>query len=191
MNDEQVTKEEAIISSIEQLDRLSTLLTTSLDVSEANADALRLRKEPIDLEETVRALIGLYELVFVQAGLTLNLKSAGPAWIDADSSLIQRTITNLFDNELKHVRAGSHILVTIRQQNGESHLLLEDDGRGFPQDLLPRVLERYTKNPKSQGYGLGLAFVAAVVRSHNGHVLATNRREGGASIMLAFPSENG
>ncbi len=191
MNDEQATKEDAIISSIEQLDRLSALLNTSLDVSEANADALRLRKEPIDLEDTTRSLIGLYEPVFIQAGLTLRLKSGGPTWIDADSSLIQRTITNLFDNELRHVRSGSTIDVTIRQQGGESLLLLEDDGEGFPTDILPRVLERYTKSSESEGHGLGLAFVAAVVRSHNGQVLATNRSQGGASILLAFPKSDG
>ncbi|HEY4355012.1 MAG TPA: HAMP domain-containing sensor histidine kinase [Acidobacteriaceae bacterium] len=187
MSDEAGAKEEAIVNSIEQLDRLSTLLSTSLDVSEANADALRLRREAVDLEATVRSLGELYEPVFAQAGLTLIVKGKGPIWVQADAALLQRTMTNLFDNELKHVMSGRTITVTVQHKEGGSSVLVEDDGSGFPAEILPRLFEKYVKGTASDGHGLGLAFVAAVVRSHNGAVSARNRQEGGASIAIELP----
>lgn len=180
-------KDEAIIHSIEDLDRLATLFSTSLDVAEANASALRLRKEQVDLEETTRSMVALYEPSFAQAGLNVAFTGNGPVFVQADASLLQRTITNLFDNELNHLRAGATICVSVFANEDGAFFLLEDNGDGFSDALLPHLFERYAKGPGSCGHGLGLAFVAAVVRSHDGNVTAGNRRSGGAAITIQLP----
>ena len=187
MSDELNVREDAIISSIEELDRLSSLFSTSLDVSEGSAGALRLRTEPLDLEQSVRSIVELYEPSFAQAGLRLLFKSDGDAWICADSALLQRTMTNLLDNSLKHGRPGATVVVTLHQEEKLTSLRVEDDGAGFPVDLLPHIFNRYVKGPASHGHGLGLAFVAAVVRSHDGSVSASNRPTGGALITIELP----
>ena len=180
-------REEAIIRSIDELDRVTSLLSTSLDVSEASADALRLRKESIDLDATLHAMVELYEPSFAHAGLTLHLVSSGPVFIEADPALLQRTIANLLDNEMKHLDNGRVVNITLAKQSERVTISLEDDGAGFPDDLLPRAFERYIKGPHSQGHGLGLAFVSAVVRSHDGSVIAANRSTGGARILIELP----
>lgn len=190
MSESESVKEEAIISSIEELDRLSTLFNTSLDVSEANADALRLRREPINLETLVQSMVELYEPSFSEAGLNLQLNSRGPAIIDGDSALIQRTLTNLLDNSLRHTRSGTSVIVTLRQDRARTILSVKDDGSGFPSELIPRLFERYVKGESSSGHGLGLAFVSAVVRSHDGQMQAGNNDTGGALITIEFPSSN-
>ncbi len=184
-------REEAIVHCIEEVDRLSSLLSTSLDVSEASADALRLKKENIDLDATLRSMVELFEPSFSHAGLNLTLHSKGPALIEADPALLQRTLANLLDNELKHLSPGSSVLITLFSEHDRVELRLEDDGPGFPADVLARAFERYSKGAGSQGYGLGLAFVAAVVRSHEGSVQASNRAEGGVLIQLELPMLHG
>ncbi len=57
---------ERVAEAIEGLDRLSRLLNTSLDVAEADAGALQLRKETIDLAELVRQLVDLYQPVMAE-----------------------------------------------------------------------------------------------------------------------------
>lgn len=183
-------REEAMIRSIEELDRVSSLLSTSLDVSEASADALRLRKERIDLDATLRAMVELYEPSFAHAGLTLFLESTGSVFIGADPGLFQRTIANLLDNEMKHLANGRTVVIKLVNQPEHVTITLEDDGPGFPNDLLPRAFDRYIKGPHSQGYGLGLAFVSAVVRSHDGTVIASNRSSGGACIVMELPVQH-
>ena len=182
-------REEAIVHCIDEVDRVSSLLSTSLDVSEASADALRLRKEPIDLEQTLRSMVALYEPSFAHAGLELVLRSAGPVAIQADAVLLQRTVANLLDNELKHLAPGKTVSLTLLHSSAQARVLVEDNGTGFSPELLPRVFDRYTKGPQSKGYGLGLAFVSAVVRSHEGSVIATNRPGGGAAISLELPRQ--
>jgi signal transduction histidine kinase len=187
MSEETSAKEEALISAIEEIDRLSALFSTSLDVSEASADALRLRRERHNLELTVRSLVELYEPSFSESGLTLSLQTTGPVWIEGDPSLIQRTVSNLLDNSLKHTRPGTIVVVSV-QHTDKAVLRVEDNGDGFPEELLPRLFQRHAKGPYSTGHGLGLAFVAAVVRSHNGEVNACNLPGGGASISIEFPT---
>ncbi len=183
-------RDEAIVHCIEELDRISSLLDTSLDVSLASADALRLRKQQIDLEKTLRSLVELYEPSFAHAGLKLHFHAAGPLAIEADTALIQRTLANLLDNEYKHLAPGHTVDITLNTAGDQATILIEDDGPGFPEDLLPLIFERYTKSPQSQGHGLGLAFVSAVIRSHDGTVVAANRPEGGASLAIQIPLQD-
>ncbi len=175
------------MQSIEELDRISALLGTSLDVSEASADALRLRKQEVDLSQTVRSIVELYEPAFSQAGHTLSFTGAEAMLVHADTALLQRTLVNLLENELKHLSAAAFVTVTLRRTPAGGLLQIEDNGAGFPAMLLPYLFERYSKGPTSSGRGLGLAFVAAVIHSHGGTVSASNREEGGARIAMELP----
>jgi signal transduction histidine kinase len=179
---------EPIVSAIEELDRLTEFLTTSLDVAEGKADALRLSRSEIDLDELVRVMIDLYEPSMAERGLQIRLHGMGPLWIDADAALIHRMIANLFDNEIKHLPAQRTVTVTLRPHEGFATLSLEDDGPGFAPDVHPHLFERRVKGTESSGRGLGLAFVDAVVRAHGGTVEASNRESGGARITLTLPA---
>ena len=79
-------------------------------------------------------------------------------------------------------------MILVERDSNVIRLTFQDDGDGFPTDLLPSIFDRYTKGPASSGFGLGLAFVSAVIRSHDGTVRASNREGGGASIDLNLMS---
>jgi signal transduction histidine kinase len=183
----QVEQADPIVSAIEELDRLTDFLNKSLDVAEAKADALRLNRVPLDLDELLRIMIDLYEPSMSEKGLQLRLHSGGPLTIEADAALIHRMIANLFDNELKHLPAACTVNLRLRVEDATASLILEDDGPGFDVEVLPHLFERRVKGKESNGHGLGLAFVDAVARAHGGSVAAGNREGGGARIALSFP----
>jgi signal transduction histidine kinase len=179
---------DSIVSAIDELDRLTEFLNKSLDVAEAKADALRLDKSGIDLDELLRVMIDLYEPSLAERGLQIGLRSSGPLIIKADAALIHRMAANLFDNELKHLPAGSTVTIHLRESNGGASLVVEDNGPGFDPEVLPLIFERRVKGRDSSGHGLGLAFVDAVARAHGGTVSASNRAEGGARIVVTLPA---
>jgi signal transduction histidine kinase len=178
---------EPIVSVIEELDRLTEFLNKSLDVAEAKADALRLIRSEVDLDELLRIMIDLYEPSMSEKGLQISLQSGGPLKIEADAALIHRMIANLFDNELKHLPAASTINLLLRAEGSGASLILEDDGPGFDPEILTHLFERSVKGRKSNGHGLGLAFIDAVARAHGGAVSAGNREQGGARIEVTLP----
>jgi signal transduction histidine kinase len=184
-----VEPREQIVSVIDELDRLSEFLNTSLDVAEANADALRLSRTNVDLDELVRIMIDLYEPSLSEKGLRVNLRSAGPVIVLADAALLHRVIANLLDNELNHVPASCTVSISLGATEDSATLVLEDDGPGFSSEIGLQVFKQRVKGRDSKGHGLGLAFVEAVVRAHGGSVTASNRPNGGASLSITWPRD--
>lgn len=182
---------EAIVSAIDELDRLSEFLNKSLDVAEARADALRLTREEVDLEDLLRVMIDLYEPSMSEKGLKVRLHSAGPTLVFADPALLHRMIANLLDNELKHLPAACNVTVALSSSDGAASVRLEDDGPGFDPEVLAHLFERRVRGRDSNGHGLGLAFVDAVAHAHGGSASATNRDGGGAQIVVTLPLASG
>jgi signal transduction histidine kinase len=178
---------EPIVSAIEELDRLTEFLNQSLDVAEAKADALRLTRTVIDLDELLGIMIDLYEPSMSERGLQIKLRSGGPLRVTADAALVHRMIANLFDNELKHLPASCTVTIHLKEEHDTASIVLEDDGPGFALDVIQHVFERRVKGRESNGHGLGLAFVDAVVRAHGGTIAACNREGGGARIAVMLP----
>jgi signal transduction histidine kinase len=178
---------ESIISAIEELDRLTEFLNTSLDVAEAKADALRLSRTEVDLDDLVRGMIDLYEPSMNDKGLGVKIRSAGSVKVLADPALLHRVIANLLDNELKHLPASSLVCISLRADDHVATLTVEDNGPGFDAEIGCHLFERRIKGRASRGHGLGLAFVEAVVRVHGGTVTAANRPEGGARLAVTLP----
>ncbi|MGC1460762.1 MAG: HAMP domain-containing sensor histidine kinase [Terracidiphilus sp.] len=178
---------EPIVSAIDELDRLTDFLNKSLDVAEAKADALRLTRSAVDLNELLRAMIDLYEPSMSDKGLKVILRSGGPVEIFADAALLHRMVANLLDNELKHLPPDCTLTTEVRAEDDTAWVILEDDGPGFDSEVLLHLFERRVRGRDSNGHGLGLAFVDAVVRAHKGVVTASNRESGGARIAVALP----
>ncbi len=178
---------ESIVSAIEDLDRLTEFLNKSLDVAEAKANALRLNRVPIDLDELLRSMTELYEPGMSEKGIHVRLCSAGRVDIDADAALIHRMMANLFDNELKHLPPSSSVTISLRVSDDAALMTIEDNGPGFDPEIVPHLFEQRVRGRNSKGHGLGLAFVEAVVRAHGGTVKAANRGEGGAWLAIQMP----
>jgi signal transduction histidine kinase len=146
---------------------------------------LQTRKEPVELATMVQQLVDLYQPAMAEHGHEV-VTDLQPVVIEADSSLLNRTIANLLDNEIAHLPPGCRITLSVRAKDGDAELTVEDNGPGFPADLRSRVFERFVKGPHSAGHGLGLAFVDAVVRAHGGQVEIADRDAGGAVIILTL-----
>lgn len=201
---------ELVAGAIEQLDRLSEVITTSLDVAEADGGALRLRPGRVDLGELVGRVAELYAPAFAENGQVLTVQEGPAAPADLDVSLCSRMLSNLMENELRYAGEGAEIVVAVSLAEGDAMacLTVGDNGPGFPEELLersgdaavsdraaggglPLVFHRFVKGRQSKGHGLGLAFVNAVAVAHGGRAIARNRAAGGAEIVVELPLATG
>lgn len=189
-NDLRIEQADPIVSAIDELDRLTEFLNTTLDVAEAKADALRLSRSSVDLDELLRVMVDLYEPSMSDKGLKVQLRSPGPVRIIADAALLHRVIANLLDNELKHLPTDCTVSLSLMTEQHSATLVIEDNGPGFTRELGADLFEQRVKGRESKGHGLGLAFVHAVVKAHGGTVTATNRPDGGARLILMWPGQS-
>jgi signal transduction histidine kinase len=179
---------EYVAKALDHLDRMSEIVTTSLDVAEAEAGALRLRREKTDLSELVHRVAELYAPAFLDHRQTLVTTAQESVEAEIDERFFTRLLSNLMENELRHAGEGAHIELWLRVQDGKAVLGIEDDGPGFPPEMIDQVFQRFVKGEDSEGHGLGLAFVKAVACAHGGSAHADNRpSSSGVRIAVEFP----
>jgi signal transduction histidine kinase len=186
-NPENERLRDSVGEAIESLDRVLLLLNTTLDLAEAEAGALHLNRSPVDVSLAVAQLVDLYQPAMAECHHTMAVDLEEHVFVDADLPLLNRAISNLFENELTHLPAGCQINIHVRSCDGSAALVIEDDGPGFPPDIVARACERFVKGKHSPGHGLGLAFVDAVVQAHGGAVKLSDRVGGGAVITVSLP----
>lgn len=109
--------------------------------------------------------------------------SAVESVVCVDPRLLQTAVRNLVDNALAHGGTGTatpQITVSV----GERCVSVEDNGRGFPAELLQRLGEPFMAGPASAGSGLGLSIALHIAQLHGGELRLENREEGGARAVL-------
>lgn len=180
---------EYVAKALDHLDRLSEIVTTSLDVAEAEAGALRLHREKMDLSELMRRVAGLYTPAFADRHQILATSAQDSIEVSVDQRFLTRLLSNLMENELRYAGEGAHIEFRLSAEDNMATISVEDDGPGFPPELQNQVFQRFVKGHASQGYGLGLAFVKAVACAHGGSAHAANRTPlPGVRIVIEIPT---
>ncbi len=178
---------DTISRSIDDVDRLLRNLEASLDVTEAEAGALRLHCELVDLREFIEQLVDLYRPAAEEHGLEMVVRGEGNARVSVDLNLVGRALSNLLDNALSHLHPGSRLVFNVVGSEQGVSVIYQDNGPGFPEEIKDRAFQRFVKGPSSHGHGLGLAVVHAAAHAHGGHAHLSTNPAGGAQITLLFP----
>jgi signal transduction histidine kinase len=178
---------DSVGQAIEGLDRVSTLLNTTLDVAEAKAGALAMKRVAVDLPGVVTQLLQLYMPAMADKHHEVRTELQSGIVVEADLGLINRSLSNLLENELVHLPPGCQVDIRLQAHQGYAELVIEDNGPGFPPEIGGRVFERFVKGKHSPGHGLGLAFVDAVAQAHGGAVKISDHPGGGARVSLLLP----
>ncbi len=177
-----------VASALEGLDQLSAMLDATLDATEVEAGALRLRRKPVDLCALADGLVELYLPAAQERGLALTLRAPAPVEVQADEALLRRALTNLLDNALAHLPAGCSVEVSLRGEAGCAVIAVADDGPGFPPEIREQAFDRLVHGRRSAGSGLGLALVRAAAVVHGGRVRLVQPPGGGSVIEIEIPA---
>jgi len=99
---------------------------------------------------------------------------------------LRRALRNLVSNALRY---GSRARVTLRREDNEAVLVVEDDGPGIPEHEIARMLEPFTRleasrNSATGGAGLGLTLARAIADQHGGSLVLANRQQSGETTGL-------
>lgn len=180
----------ALGDCIEESDRVLQLLEALLDISAAEAGALKLNRDRLDLRSLTDRAADLYREVAEDRQITLVLDQPDPVEASADAIRLGQAVNNLVDNALKYTPAGGRVTLSVRQEPAGPRVVVSDTGPGIPpgeREAIFRRLYRGDTSRSQRGLGLGLSLVKAIVEAHGGQVLVDDAPGGGARFTLALP----
>jgi signal transduction histidine kinase len=182
---------EALADTIEETERVLTMLRALMDISEAETGAMKLHREPVNLNDLLCGVAGLYEYVAEEKKIRLTVTVDPTLTVPADKVRLQQAVANLVDNAVKYSPTGSEVTLTAcRVGSGAVEIAVRDQGAGVSAEDLPRIWDRLYRGDKSRsqrGLGLGLSFVMAIARAHGGMASVVTEPGNGSVFTLKLP----
>jgi signal transduction histidine kinase len=159
----------------------------------AEANQLRYEMKPVQLNELMETILGLFSAQAGERNIQLNLVAeANLPEVMVDPQRFQQVVGNLIDNALRYAPEGSTINLDIQRKADGIELSVADEGPGIPEDELEHVFDRFWRGEKSRarstgGAGLGLSIARQLVEAQGGKIAARNRTPNGFEVLITLP----
>jgi len=170
----------------DMIDKL--LRTVSLDIN-----AMTLNFVPIDIHEEIQKAVEFFAMRIEEKGgtLTINLNAKNPL-LSGDKMHVFNVINNLLENAEKYSDNAPQIYIETKNDRNGIYLSVQDKGIGIPSKHLGNLFNKFyrvrsDRSYSDSGYGLGLFYVAYVMRAHHGNIKVTSKEHAGSTFELYFP----
>lgn len=185
---------ESLQDCLEETERVTSMLTTLMDISEAETGSMQLHLKTLDFAELVRGLVDVYSLAAEEKAITFELELPTKLALTGDGPRLQQVVGNLLDNAIKYSAEGGKVTVRLQEVSRAAVLSVQDHGEGIAEEDRERIWERLYRADKSRsrrGLGLGLSFVRAIVEAHDGHAEVTSQLGQGSTFQVSLPAQQG
>lgn len=182
---------ELVRSQAEQLDRLSRLVHTLLEMSNLSSAP---RSDRIELAALVEEIITDLTPLASQNDITME-QDCDNVVITGSDALIYRLVFNLIENAVKYNRRGGSVSVSVHKENSDVVVRVSDTGCGIPEEYRESIFQPFFRVDKSRsrqmgGVGLGLALVHEIAVLHGGSVRAEPGNKVGTVFIVTLPAGN-
>ncbi|WP_043815754.1 ATP-binding protein [Rubrivivax gelatinosus] len=172
---------------------LAQLVGDLHELALADVGALAFRQDELDLVPLVRSEVGALQAKAAERGLELQARLPAAALpVSGDERRLRQLLLNLLSNSLRYTDPGGTVRVELAAEGTDAVLDLQDSAPGVPEELLPRLFERFFRVEASRsrakgGSGLGLAIARSLAEAHGGRLEARPSPLGGLWIRLVLP----
>ncbi|MBM3127722.1 MAG: PAS domain-containing protein [Chloroflexi bacterium] len=174
----------------EETDRLTEIIDNLLDMSQIEAGALRVAKEPTAVRQLIRAVVDEMRMRTEAHYFVVDLPAELPRVL-IDPRRIRQVLTNLIGNAIKYSAKGQ-ITIACEVENDRVVVSVSDQGEGIPPQYLDKVFERFfqvdgASTRRVGGSGLGLAIARGIIEAHDGKIWVERATGQGSTFRFTLP----
>jgi two-component system sensor histidine kinase BaeS len=181
-----LTDKEHLNSLYEEINRFKKILDGIEDLSQAEAGALWLRRQKIQLKPFLNSIIERFNRLFFDKGLTFEFSNNEEIVINADPDRMSQIIVNLLSNALKATERGGKIWMRTGEKDSGVFIEIGDTGHGIRSEDLPFIFERFYKISEG-GLGIGLSIAKELAEAHGGKIEARSMYGKGSTFTVFIP----
>ncbi|MCW3104995.1 MAG: histidine kinase [Bacteroidetes bacterium] len=174
--------------------RLNKQVENLLNMSRLESGFIQSKKDWCDVHELVHSVINQLDDVLKNHKVKATFSDNLPLF-KLDFGLMQQVLNNLISNAAAYTPNGSTIFIHAGINKSSSierfSLSIEDNGKGFPENEIQKVFEKFyrLKDSKTGGTGLGLSIVKGFIEAHQGTITLSNVPTGGSRFTIKIPTE--
>ncbi|RDE50036.1 MAG: sensor histidine kinase [Candidatus Accumulibacter meliphilus] len=186
-------RQRVLAAALAQSDKVRRLSQQLFELAALQSSDQLLHRERFRLDELVTDAVQKFEVNGGPPPVTLAGEPPGRLELEGDLQLVERALTNLIDNALRHAPGAAPVRVSLSQDKGLARITVEDGGGGLPEEVWLRLENGQSlRDPplrRSSGGigGLGLAIAQRVAALHGGSLRPLPSPGGGTRLCLALP----
>ncbi len=193
--DDRIMKEYLDMASLE-IRRLELLTGKVLNTSMMENGNIVLHKETVDMAKLISELINTLKVRLTnENAIILFEKSGDDHPVSGDPIHLQGALLNIIDNSIKYAAPSPEIKINLSTSTENIVITIRDNGPGIPEEYHERIFDKFFRLPSGnihnvKGHGLGLSYVAMVMKMHGGTVHVRNNVGPGCTFTLMLPAGN-
>lgn len=178
--------------ALRQSRKVSKLAQELFELAKLECEVTQPLKEPFALPELINDVLQKFELAARKKGVAMQVHIPDDLPpVLADLGMIERVLTNLLDNALRHTPAGGTVRLELHARDGNVQVRVADTGSGIPDALRPQIFERPSPLRDGTGRtsgGLGLLIVKRILSLHDSSIRLETDSGAGAAFIFALPT---
>lgn len=178
-------------SNLEEVNRLSLITDNLILLTRFEAENLFTTKEDVFLPELIDNVISRLTPLLNEHNIKCGIRDTqGPCCVKGNRYYLEQMFYNLIDNAQKYSPSNKTIYISLFQQEGNSCIIIADQGFGISPSDIPHIFDRFSRSNEHRtlpGSGLGLSIVKAIVVGHKGTINVHSKLGIGTTFTIKLP----
>lgn len=193
LNDQKIINNKSILSKLlEEInvaaDRLNRLVENLLDMARLESGNLKPKLDWHSVSDLISSASSRIKTESAGHKIKINIQDDLPL-LRFDFGLLEQALLNILHNSIEYSPKQSEITIDAKQLNSHCIINISDNGKGFPEETLEKLFDKFYRIPgtKAGGTGLGLSISKGFIEAHGGTITASNHPNGGAVFSISIP----
>ena len=175
-----------------EINRENVIITDLLTLVKLDNINVTLNITQVNINEMVESILRLVRPLAREKNIELVLESYRPILAEVDDVKLSMAITNLVENGIKYNNREGYVHVSLNMDRTYFYVKVKDNGKGIPEDSIPRIFDRFYRVDKARdratgGSGLGLSITKSIVLAHNGDIKVHSEEGKGTIFNMQIP----
>ncbi|MBK5499235.1 sensor histidine kinase [Peribacillus sp. TH14] len=186
-------EEKAVDISIisKEVRRLNKLVNGLLTLTRTDSNQMEVKKANFFLDDLLLEIVEQYTDIASFEEKTITSYAPNQVVFLGDKERIHQLLVILVDNAMKFTDEGGVISISCVKNSSSIILSVEDNGKGIPQEEIPKIFNRFYQIEHSrsanEGSGLGLSIAKWIVNTHQGTIKVTSEPNTSTRFEITFP----
>jgi len=178
-------------SNLEEVKKMSMLASNLLMIARTEDGPLFTEMVPVEMDHFIEKIILKFKKQTEAKKINVKFISEKTNPVNISPNYFERAIQNIIQNAINYTNNEGEIVITVKQENQNIAIKIEDNGVGIKESDLPYVFDRFYKASHSRndasGSGLGLPIAKKIIEQHKGNIAIKSKEGFGTLVSINIP----